>query len=217
MAVPTYEPHVLIAFGGPMAESKEIWSCSLRCQPRGGPYTAAENQELAQGFVKDAIATYIGNSSAPFIEDVQLSYVKVNNIAEDGKYSDPTTSVYYWDDPLPGGTGGRLTPYQVSMVASLTSPGRGPGTHGRWYQPPQVLGTMILGQVSGDYADTNLSVAQTLVESLKGVDSFGYEVGIFSSKGPWSIASTLRMGLVPDTQRRRRNALVEDYHDVSIS
>ena len=209
MAVPTYEPHVLIAFGGTMVGSPEIWGCGIRCQAINGPYTVEVNQAACDGYVKNAVENLILDTQMLFSSDVELGYIKVNNIAADGKYADETTAAHYETVPVQGGQTPGM-PYQVSVVATFVGTGRGQGSRGRIYLPSQALEMQSGGRLAGGLTGPMVAGLVTFFHALEAPAELGYKPGIFSSKGPWSLVNTIEVGDIPDTQRRRRNALIEE-------
>jgi len=118
--------------------------------------------------------------------------------------------------PTPG-TGSVVHPYQTALVLSLLTPGIGPSSRGRLYTPATgvTLGT----------ADFRVPTV-TRDNALAGWKAFllNVETAINTTIGPnanltvWSRKTAgfhdvnqLRMGNVVDTQRRRRDTLIEGY------
>jgi hypothetical protein len=211
-----YQPHVLVAWGGPMGSSGEIWGNTLRC---GGyaDYDETSLQAACDGWLGSLISSYISASASNFTTEVQLEYVKANRVGPDGKYVDPTTAVHFYDT-MPHGSAGSITwPYQVSMVASLrTAVKRGAGTHGRLYLPSQAWTMSSNGEVSDTVTDSVASGVNGLLQSM--IDNANpLPVYVYSRSGPFNQVTDVLCGSVPDTQRRRRNALVETYVDYPLT
>lgn len=145
---------------------------------------------------------------------------KVAAIGTDGKYlSDP--SVWVNGSPYGGGKSG--VPAQCSVVLSLrTGSNFGLANKGRLYIPytmPNLSGSTALmsttiAQQIADAADAWFTQLNTTVDLIVS----GARLAIYSSKGAgdWNLPSSVRVGTVIDTQRRRRNRLGETYASAVI-
>lgn len=117
------------------------------------------------------------------------------------------------------GTGTSTHPYQTSIVVSLRTPGVGPSARGRLYWPATGV---PLG--AADYRISTANTA-TFIAAFKTLLS-GYETAIKTvlpnaNLTVWSRktlnfhdVNSLQMGNVVDTQRRRRDALIENVSSV---
>ena len=210
-----FSPHVLIAIGGTMKNSPEIWGTQVRAY--GYANSQAENQAFCDGALLSDVTTLLENSEMAFTNEVELGYVKANAIQADGTYRDAITAVHFVTDGSIHGTAAPTWPYQVSVVVSLRAAGRGPGTHGRMYLPSQSVSGVTGGQMS-EIATANIATVMADFLVALNTDSDGaYIPALFSAKGQIGSISSVEVGSVPDTQRRRRNALVETYAKATIT
>lgn len=192
-----------------MYGTPEIWSTSVRCIP-AAPVTQEELQAYCDGPLLDAATTWLSSADAGFSEAVSLGYVKANRIGANGKYIDPITAEHIVPAPTVLGSGTPM-PFQISCVVSLRAPGRGAGTHGRMYIPNQNKGVDNHGQYQVAGLGTTLSTTVDFLNALSTAGDVNLHPAIVSAKGPYNLVSSVEVGSVPDTQRRRRNALVETY------
>jgi len=141
-----------------------------------------------------------------------LTYIKLNTINADGQYNSDVSGTYFY----PAATRGPATsqpPFQVSMVASLQGAGRAPGSRGRIYLPPQAITVNQNGDVGDTIAGNFAAGVKELIDELHTWP--GAPAGekprliIASNKGTQVPVLEVRVGTVPDTQRRRRRQLVE--------
>lgn len=205
-----YTPHVLVAFGGPMVGTPEIWGNTLRCFPSQGMPTQAALQELCDNELLAAVTDFVESTDANFSDQVALGYVKANPIGADGKYTDSITAEHQLPDTSVHGAGSSQNPYQVTCVAGLQATGRGPGHKGRIYLPNQSNFVVAGGTWQASATEGSLAAVTSLVRALSSSPIF-LNVGVFSRTGPANVIDTIRIGNVPDTQRRRMNALVPTY------
>lgn len=111
-------------------------------------------------------------------------------------------------------------PPQVSVVASLTTgTRRGNATHGRMYLPLTAI------NISANDFTINVSSRQTVANAVKGllndslnaIANVSLDPVVMSNKGEGTTRTitTVAVGSIPDTQRRRRNRFTEQYTIVS--
>jgi hypothetical protein len=175
--------------------------------------------------VKTAWAAFWTNSTSKVSSVWKTDYIKAVTLGTNGK-TDPDSAVYsYYGTPIAGGGQSDSFPPQCALVATLQSNNpRGLAAKGRMYLPGinGVLGAdgRIPSSIVNDIT-TNMSTFLSAVNSIQ--DQPG--VIILASQGrtaplvggPVNAAvTTLRIGNVYDTQRRRRNQLQETYTNVSI-
>lgn len=145
---------------------------------------------------------------------VKLSFMKMNPIGVDGKYDFQTTQQTLFAD-LPGGGSLSDNPHQDTIAVTWTTGySMGLARQGRFYLPiPAVANQAGTGLITTAAADDIKAKATTLMNSLNAVVS-NLDLAIFSRKqgAPTHRAVTgVRVGLVWDTQRRRRRKLLESY------
>lgn len=215
--------HFKVTLEGTNATDQDIWTTGWRIAPSPASepivnYPAMANTLLES--VTGAAETFWEALRSRIANGTRLNSVKVAPVDEDGRYIDNMDSVIYdWETPLAGSTS-LAHPPQVSVVASLTTgTRRGNATHGRMYLP--------LTGVSISANDFTISVAQRqeianavvglLDDSLGAIADVSLDPVVMSNigSGTTRTITTVAVGSIPDTQRRRRNRFTEEYTIVS--
>lgn len=207
-----------LAFGGRLYG--DIWTSSLHLNGEiDGPVlgTSALN-DVAADVSKWFLAI---NASA----GSTLDWVKLNEI-------DPVTRAYVSQTdtqeklltPAIAGKGGASPPAQLTMCVSLlTDAKRGMASRGRFYPPPTSVCAQVdyqTGQVGKSSLDPMLGATAQLIRDLNNwpaIDGAGATVVVLGGNGTMRNVQKIAIGSVPDTQRRRRNALKETYHTLDVS
>ena len=209
----TYAPHGKLTMSGTLGAqegSPERWSMSLSLRPSGW-FNATDSAGRREDIVADVKAFWARPASA-IANIARLTQVKFAPIGVNGKYSgDPF--VYDFLPVLAAG-GGLLHPYNVSLCVSLTTARRGPTGKGRIFLPLPTLAVNDQGLCGNAAVQGVAASVQTLLTALNnapGLDVQDNEVVVASSKGYLSLVTGVRAGLVLDTVRSRRRALVENY------
>lgn len=215
--------HFKVTLEGTNATDQDIWTTGWRIAPSPASepiinYPAMANTLLES--VRGAAETFWGAMTLRIAPGTRLNSVKVAPVDEDGRYIENLDSVIHdWNTPLRG-TGNNVHPPQVSVVASLTTgTRRGNATHGRMYLP--------LTAVPVDSNEFTISVSnrQAIANAVKGLlnDSIGaiadvtLDPVVMSNigSGTTRTITTVAVGSILDTQRRRRNRFTEEYTIVS--
>lgn len=184
----------------------------------------APTQEYADGVAANW-QTFWTNVTSKVSSVWKTDYIKVSTLGQDGKTIADSAVYSYYSNPIAGGGQSDSFPPQVALVATLRSQNqRGLAAKGRMYLPGinGVLGAdgHIPSSIVNDIA-TNFSTFLTACNSIQNQPG----VVILASQGrkaplvgpPVNAAVTdIRIGNVYDTQRRRRNQLVEAYTQKTI-
>lgn len=215
--------HFKVTLEGTNATDQDIWTTGWRIAPSPASepiinYPAMANTLLQS--VTGAAQTFWDALKGRIAPGTRLTSAKVAPVDEDGRYIDNMDSVIYdWETPLRG-TGSSAHPPQVAVVASLTTgTRRGNATHGRMYLP------MTAVPISGQDFTIPTSERQTIANAVKGLlnDSLGtiadasLDPVVMSNigSGTTRTITTVAVGSIADTQRRRRNRFTEQYTIVS--
>ena len=197
----------------------DIWTCGLHLNGEiAGPVIGTSAlDDVAQDITKWYLAINATAGST-------LDWVKLNQIDPVTKtYVSKTDTVEKLLTPAVAGDGGTAIPAQMTMCVSLlTAAKRGPAARGRFYPPPTSVCTAVdyqTGQIGKSTLDAMLTPTAQLIRDLNdwpGVDGAGAEVVVLGAGGAMRSVEKIAIGSVPDTQRRRRNALKETYYPVDI-
>lgn len=223
-----YPDHYLLAWGGSIYGGPEQWVNTMRLVPQGwdefGSSWVLPAFDIDGGAMDDVandVRTHFQNPDSGYSSDVRLEWVKFNAIASTGRYKD-TTTTHRKDiaTPFPAGTGSCAFPAQVSMAVTFkTNRGRGLASRGRVFVPSPNKGLM---PGSGRMSQGNIAlVAAAWKTFITNVNNWpGYDVASSpqcavvsnrSATGAFSKIHAVTVGDVLDTQRRRREQLVEAY------
>jgi hypothetical protein len=206
------------AYGG-----LEEWTTGFFLGSETGDATAPI--EAGAQAIRDAWLTFWNTGNNNISEQWRFSGVKIATINQDGSTDKDSVVYSHVAIPDPGPKVGVGLPPQISLVASLlAAPGTGVARKGRMYLPGVAENISTNGKLT---STTPLSLANTLATFFNSVNA-DFNVGdrvILASKGPKPQPSfglnrpveTLRVGDVYDTQRRRRNQLVEAYVQATVN
>lgn len=224
--MPVFSPHYLLQFGGDLRG--DIWSCGLRLSTPGAldpPFLPAPDMDdIIEDLAAD-ISTWMLAAGSGWSSASKLRFVKLNRIAANGHYADQeNTNVKYFDTlPYPTGAAGGTYPNQVAMVVSwVTDATRGRASKGRVYVPTPTLG--LQGGVDrfvGSDVQAAANAAAAFINNVNnqpGIDGAGFVAVVASGvDGTRRPITAVRVGDVPDTQRRRRNAVDEVYFAADVA
>lgn len=210
-----YPEHFLLQWGGTLRG--DIWSCGVRMVNENEPLglDAADQQARAVALtscIQTLMATSAGGWSIPTI----LTYVKFNKINSAGEYDDPSAShVNFLTTPTGGFNTATLSNSDALAVSWVTSATRGPASKGRIFVPcPGGTITASTGKYSGSLAVANAHATFiNCINNDPALSVWDLKASVVSNVGSGSSRPIIgvRVGDIMDTQRRRRNALVELY------
>lgn len=220
--------HVLAQWGGTLPGG-EIWSNSLRLAgdstgASGYVPTHPEMVDWCTGPAKDAVKAFHEAASSKIGVGCKLTFLKMNVVDMNGRYTDLNTVEHIYAPVVSGGTNGSIHPTQVTLAVSTTTEfSRGHAHRGRFYLPlpvtPVDVGTGLID------ADVALGVATTAAAFIvaladePGLDvQGGMRVCVMSQRGTGAtnVVLGVDVGRALDTQRRRRNALPESYQHAVV-
>lgn len=212
-----------LSIGGTIG-TYEKWSINPVYDPEGEVPGNAWNQPNAQLMVSAAAAVTVPSR----IKQALSAQAAVTSFRLEGR-SDTDDSLYGFATAAPGapvvGTGSALLPPQSAIVVSLITDTPGARGRGRLYFPgfgSQLATTFRLNApTSADFAadaKTYLSAIQTAMLAAIGSPPFtGLRLAVRSRQSRTTHPVTsLRVGDVLDTQRRRRDRLPETYSSLSF-
>lgn len=212
----TYQPgpfdsdHYYMQVGGKLPGGEE-WSNGWRFAMVPGNAVVLDDTMLnAYGA---AVQTFY--TSTVISSGVKLSFMKMNPIdAATGKYDTQSPYTKLFAD-LPGTGTLQALPNQATIAVGWTTGySLGLAHKGRFYIPiPSLAQTAGSGQITTAAADDVKAKATTMLTALNAVNP-NLDVAIFSRKSgapTHRLVTGVQVGLVWDTQRRRRRKLLESY------
>jgi hypothetical protein len=212
MAVGPFDSaHIYVQWGGKLPGG-DGWSCGFRMA--GPPETAVVDSASLLAGVGAALVAYHGHANTFISARALLSEVKVNAVGTDGKYiADTTTQALYSD--VPGAASAAGTPAnQIALAVSMTTGySRGAAHRGRFFLPLPVFTVGTDGRIPS--ANVALLRAQTdVMRAAVNSINANWKMAVFSRKAgapAHRLITGTQVGLVLDTQRRRRASLLEAY------
>jgi hypothetical protein len=215
-----------VQWGGTL-DGGEIWSCGVRMAANipgilPNEPSDAEVPEWNAGFIWNAVAAFHMNPQSQISSAAKLTFVKTNKIDVNGHYKNQTSNEFV-SQPVPGGGGAPKYPHQISLVASLTTGfTRGMAHRGRFYMPSPVSALAADGRITESSSSIAAGAVKTFIEALSDTPGFdapgSVGVVVMSRKGTGTTrrVTGVEVGRVLDTQRRRRNALIENHSAVAV-
>lgn len=210
----------------------EIWSTGFYVGSVG-----ADVSNPTQAFA-DAIRTawtaFWGSATSYVSSNFKVDNVKVAQVGTDGKTSLSNVIYAPYGTALAGTASSPILPPQIALVASLENAGaRGLAAKGRMYLPGIAATLTTTGQISTTNASTIAANMKTFLDAVNAAAPTGEKVILASqgrrtknADGSYSVVpgtavnalvTRVRVGTVYDTQRRRRNAMVEQYQSSTLA
>jgi hypothetical protein len=221
-----------VTISGTSFTGAEIWST--------GFYVGAVSADVSnptQTFadaVRTAWTTFFTSSAAGINPQWKTDNVKVAQISAAGVTSLSNVVYAPYGTAIAGGGPSASFPPQIAMVASLENSGaRGLAAKGRMCLPGVAHVVASNGQVNTSTITPMVTALQTFINAVNTAAPTGEKV-ILASQGNRvkgedgkytpvpgtatnAFVNRIRIGSVYDTQRRRRNAMVETYQSATIT
>lgn len=213
MTVPT---HLKIVFRGIFAGSPEQWSFSTKWNSdvSGTPDPHPDDIHADQVLVA---LTGLFNTSL-FAGGTKCTEWRAYDIGTDGNMVGEPRLELIAPGSEPQGSSGNKHPSQVSLCVTTVGDNRGPGRYGRYYLPGPSAAVQADWRMSEADCEAYLAANVTFVKAVSDAIDIPLSAGSvpltnISAKGTGAKQSVhvLQVGRVLDTQRRRRNKLLEAY------
>lgn len=205
-------------FGG-----AEIWTTSFFAGRESADSIPPTDNGLS--LVADAWKTFFTAASSGISTTYKTTELKAVQLDTSGHTKLDTVKHYTYATPPVGVQAGAFLPPQISCVATLQSTlPRGLASKGRMFLP----GVNILlgsdGRIPAGSLSQLVTNFRTFINAANSVQDLGGVVVLASrgrgalpiAPGPIKAVSSVKIGNVYDTLRRRRNALVETYSAAAI-
>lgn len=214
---------VRVTISGTCFGDSEIWSTGFFLGREDADAAAATMDAAAR--VADAWKTMFTHADTKIGSNYFTSSVKLAPLNLDGKTDVEKVIQYDFSTRPQGPNGGNTYPAQIALVASLRSEKkRGIASHGRMYLPGVSAPIDGTGKMTNSFYPAIGNKVAAMFQTLATDFTLpGYPIlaskgksGLFAGAGENQGITEVKVGNVYDTQRRRRNALVESYHTVAI-
>lgn len=220
--MPFTKEHMRIVIGGDLrAGTADVdrWQFGFRVPLNGtlGGYDDGVMNTLLTDLAAD-VSTWWTFSAFMFGTEIGCDFVSANVIGKDGNYLSKTRS-YRRDFTRKPGTAAESLPGDVSLAVTLnTAARRGRASKGRVFLPPPAKTALSGGRVTPTVRDAAGQGIAQLVKNIgnaPGLDAtLGWStVAIMSElgEGTTNAVTSVRVGDLFDTQRRRTNNMREVY------
>jgi hypothetical protein len=216
------ENFALLRWGGSAWAGLEQWSCGVKLKHLGGSDLAPMQEECVDTIDEcvAAVTAFLGTVAAKWSQSSTLNWVSLNVInANTERYEYPNAVVKTENlNVVP--VGGLGIPQVATCVTTRGIPVRGPAAFGRFYIPCGLTTLEADGQLPQATALGVANAASTFLTALSniasglGPDAWAPWHYSNAQSGPAdSSIQEISVGRIYDTQRRRRNTLLEEYVD----
>lgn len=218
--------HHHVTLLGDMFGGNEIWTTGFTMGNTAGGDVGNPMTEANAQAIYDLWKPIWQNAANGFNNGYRFLGVKVAMVTTEGKSSPENTAYYYGPAAVDGGYNTNRNPAQVSLVATLqTLKARGRGSKGRMFLPgvgfsvgsdgkiSQVQSTQLANQLKIFLDGVNASTSVPGVVVLQSAEV----AGVPFKEAEQNRVSAVKVGTVFDTQRRRRNKLVESYSNATLA
>lgn len=224
---------IKMTLNGSLADGQDIFNCGINLAVNNDtPETEADllNERLFKAYVKNR-QEEIKTSTQEFWTDpnmevptgVKLEYIKFSLVGKDGKVSTEPAII-----DLGSVSGGKSTSAYVPQISSVitlqSDKWRDPGKYNRFYLPIAAPNGSGQWKISGtqEKAKTTATYLKTLKATVTDMDITNTIVpaAVSSSnkiEGNFLPITTVKVGNLYDTQRRRRNAISEQYLSAPVN
>lgn len=217
-----FRPHLRVSASGTITGG-EIWSCTLNLHKTDATNPLQPNNDARQDYAND-VRNWFVRPDSRIHPDARLTEVTVVRINRDGLYDEIPYNATYNVAGAAAGAG--RPPNQAAVVHTLHTAGLGGRVKGRIYSPlptMTILADGRLNEVDADACEASFAQLVADLNNESGLDVTGYRVCVASqgrgrtvngvyqqTTGPDNyIVNAVSTGRVVDTQRRRRNKLLE--------
>lgn len=215
------------SFGG-----AEIWSTGFYVGIPGAD-AGVPTQAFADN-VRTAWTALFTNTNMGIHSNWKTNQIKVAELGADGKTFLNTVIYAPYGTPIAGASNGSCFPPQIALATTLVADGqRGLAAKGRMYLPGVSLAVGANGQIDVGSVTGMVAKMKTFLDAVNTAAGAGTYV-VLASEGrkikgtdgkytpvPGTAVTqkvtSVRIGSVYDTQRRRRNALVEAYQSQGLA
>lgn len=218
MSVPS---HLKFTFRGKFLGTPEIWSFGVKFRRTQDAGPDAGIDEIDQSAVTSAFSTLLAHGSgATFQQYVKATDWRAYVINEDNRMEGNPLVVDVEASNFIG-AGGTIYPPQIALVVTTVADNRGPARFGRFYLPGPGYGIStgyaLTDGAAGSYAEAATTFLKSISDAIDipGSLSSSAAVNISENPGPDGTLQEVdhvEVGLVLDTLRSRRNAMLETRH-----
>lgn len=223
--MPTYAAGTQkVTIFGTCFNSAEIWTTGFFTGFGGGGGTFSTPTVAAAQAVATAWQTFVTDSASLTGRKWKTEGVKVAAVNADGTTAPGEVAYYYYPTPVAGTTVMDMPP-QITLAATLTTAKpRGYGSKGRMFLPGTSSTVGDDGRLTNAQTGALATAFRTFINAVNAAAAVEGNVVVNSAERagvpghPALIepVTGVKIGSVFDTQRRRRNGLVETYASLAL-
>lgn len=213
---------IKLTFGGDLQDTDEVWSCGFHIGRESANTTQSDLENIGSvqlDAIRDSIASFVGKNAARIPSKYRLQWIKLAAIGTNGKYLGAPVEIYL-TIPQAGTSTAGFVPQNSTVVTLVADKFKDPGKYNRFYIPaatPNTAGSYRLTQTQAEGLATAANIIIEDINLVLSAEFSGLRVRVVSQKaGIYRAVTKLRVGDLLDTQRRRRNALREEYVEENI-
>jgi hypothetical protein len=225
--MPTYA-HITwkVTMLGTMFNGGEQWTTGFWLGNVSGGDIGQSPTEADCQLIANRWKTYFESAGSQTHGSWRTDGVKIALISENGTTTPGATAFYYYPSSIAGIQNANLQAPQVSLVATMTSArARGYASKGRMYLPGVAAAVQNDGRIALANTASIRTGLKTFFDGVNTDFADDYEVVLNSQEvagipghAPLMVPVTaVKVGNVYDTQRRRRNQLVEIYETSALA
>lgn len=214
---------IKMTFGGDLTDTDEVWSCGFHIGKESSNTTQADLESLSlftTSGINTVLQSFYTSAQARTPQKMRLQWIKFAAIGTNGRYLGAPVE-YYYPSAVNGSTNAPFIPSTASAITLVADKFKDPGKYNRFYLP--VIAPTSNGAFKETKTETENKALQVkgLIEGINIVlmaELLGLRIRVVSQKaGIYRDIDRVRVGDVIDTQRRRRNALREEYAEESVT
>lgn len=213
---------IKLTFGGDLQDTDEVWTCGFHIGRESANTTQSDLENIGSlqiTAMADSIKTFFTHPQTRVPSKYRLQWVKMAAIGTNGKYLGAPVE-YYYTTPGVGSSVSGFVPQNSSVFTIVSDKFKDPGKYNRFYLPaatPLGAGNFKLTAAQTQDMATRLAVLLNDINIALTVELSGIAVRVVSQKsGIYRSIDHARVGDIIDTQRRRRNALREEYSEAHV-
>lgn len=211
-----------VTISGTCFAGSEIWSTGFFVGYEDGDASVPTQQDA--DYIRNRWETFVETGNSNISSRYQSEEVKISHLLANGDTA-PDNTIFSIFSPTVNGAG-TIHPFpQLSLVCSLLSDVHGLGAKGRMFLPGFGTTPDTTARISSTDVGTIATNLETMFEGIN--TDLGIRGDIINASfgrttptpatGVNAKVTSIRVGNVLDTQRRRRNALGESYTTKTIT
>lgn len=217
--------YIKLTWGGSLANDEEIWTCGIHFANQnadvlGGAWTSIDGTVMSN--IANVIRTMHTTSGLAIPQGVKLEWVKVALIGRDGKY-EQAPKEFIFSTAAGGATSSPYAPQLSTVITLQSNKYKDPGKFNRYYVPS--LGPIGASNykytkaMTDEMAEAHATMLDDLNDIFNGLSGqMTLRAAAVNQKtASYEYITKVKVGSIVDTQRRRRNKLVEEYSEFPVS